>query len=304
MFNKISYSIILTSYKEPISIKKAIYQILSNPKDIIDKSEILLTSPDEDTIKAAIEAFSHSHFTNYKIVKDKLLGKPAALNLAQKEAKGEILILTDGDMYIDKSAIGFIISHFKDTTIGGVSGRPLSTDSKLNMFGFFSHLFCEAAHQKRLTKDFIPMSGYLYAIRNLNKLFPIPEELRAEDGYISHKLIELNYKIVYEPNAKAYVSFPKNTKDWLIQKVRSLGGNYQLNKYIRHNLNSPSTRSISQDLKEIILPFRIASTPKEYLYLFYLYPLRLTLWIIIIYKYLSNTFSKGAWERPESSKSN
>ena len=94
-------SIIITAYKEPKTISKAINSILSNK--INEKYEILIVAPDKETLDIA------KRFENVRILKDKGEGKPSALNLAVSKSKGDILILTDGDVYVSNDSLNFLI---------------------------------------------------------------------------------------------------------------------------------------------------------------------------------------------------
>ena len=308
-------TVIITSFKEPKTIGKAISQVLNHNKGLKKYLDLIVVSPDEATIKAAKKELSRYKEYSTQILKDPANGKPAALNLAVSKANSEILIFTDGDMYVDKNAIAKILAYFKDPKVAGVSGHPISLDSKNTMFGYYSHLFCEAAHQKRLSAGFVSMSGYLYAIRNTKGLFPIPNKMRAEDAYITKQIADLGYKIGYSPESYAYVHFPRNIGDWISQKLRSLGGNVQISEYdvpipnknsktelTSKETKAPQHRSMLQDLKMSVFPFAYARNAKEYLYSILLYPLRLYLWILIYIQHLTNSYSKGSWKRIESSK--
>lgn len=289
-------SIILTSYDEYRTITKAISQIAkTNTKDF----ELIVVSPDKKTqIAAKSEILKHRNLKHYKVVEDSGTGKPNAINTAMNVAKGGIIILTDGDMYISDDAIDILISDLKDNLTGGVSGHPVSLDNRATFWGFSSHLFCHGAHIMRTLsqqKKQIPMSGYLYAIKmtdNISKIFPLPADVRAEDAYISKQISDLGYKISYSSNAIAYVKFPKNLHDWLKQKKRSLGGNVQIK----------NQRSIFEDLQNVIITIKFAKSPKEYLYLIGIYLLRLYLWIIIYVQDFKKSYSNGRWEKITSSK--
>ena len=302
------FSIIITSYKEPESIKKAIATIVEANLGFLDKAEVIAVAPDNETQQAAQEAFNAFDLpqTSFKVLKDNGRGKPAALNLAVKQANGEILFLTDGDMYISDNAILEILPLFNNDEVGGVSGHPVSLDARSTMFGYFSHLFCEAANLQRLENPLhTPMSGYLYAIRNIPELFPLPEEIRAEDAFLSKKITSLGYKTAYAPYALAYVHFPKNLTDWINQKKRSLGGNIQLKKFtanLAQNSRMVANRSIWQDLSMFTFAFKFATTPQEFLYSLMLFPLRLYLWVIIYKSHILNQYKSGMWKRIESSK--
>lgn len=295
------FTVILTSFKESETIKTAIEKIVRPNLILKEDMQLIVVAPDEETLNSAKNKLKEfPDFKNHLVLKDKGEGKPSAINLAIENANSEILILTDGDMYISENAIADILPHFENPKVAGVSGHPISEDSRETQFGYYSHLFCEAAHQKRLSSEFIPMSGYLYGIRKIHGLFPLPKEIRAEDAYISNKIKEAGFEIKYEPNAIAHVHFPKNLGDWLKQKKRSLGGNVQTSKFNAQTPQKP--RTIGQDLKNALFPVKFASNPQEFIYSLMLYPLRLYLWIIIYIQHFSGNYSKGQWERIESSK--
>lgn len=293
-------SIILTSFDEYKTISKAISQISRNKaRDM----ELIVVSPDEKTRhEAKNEILKHHNLKAYKIIEDSGNGKPNAINKGIKAANGDIIVFTDGDMYISDGAIDILIAEFKDENVAGVSGHPVSLEDRNTFWGFSSHLFCYGAHimrarpsRARPESSSAPMSGYLYAIKmvdKVKKVFPLPTDIRAEDAYITKKINELGYKIAYASEALAYVKFPKNLKDWIKQKKRSLGGNVQIK----------NQRSIFEDLQNALIPIKFANTPKEYLYLFGIYALRLYLWVIIYIQDFKKSYSSGRWEKIKSSK--
>jgi len=311
--------VVITSFNEPGTIGKAIEQIIYPNKDLWSSLQLVVIAPDEPTLNKAEEVCQKYNFEKFILVRDPGQGKPVALNLAVETVtkngvitrRDDLLILTDGDVYLEDDAIKNLLNNFRhDGRTGGVGGHPVSVDSQQNMFGYFSHLFCEAAHVRR-TASFaittVSMSGYLYAIRGdlLGQIFPIPAQTRAEDAYISQKVLSLGYKIAYAPNALVYVKFPKNLSDWYKQKTRSLGGNIQLSNPSLHSLPlhpSSPRRSIIQDLQMAFFPLLFAKSPKELFWSLLLYPLRLFLWIRIYYNHALKRYKSGAWERIESSK--
>jgi len=311
--------VVITSFNEPITIGKAIEQIICPNRELWPSLQLVVVAPDESTLNKAEEVCQKCNFKNVTFIKDHEQGKPVALDLAVDTItrgtvgiqQDDLLILTDGDVYLGDDAIKNLLNNFRhDGMTGGVGGHPVSVDSRGSMFGYFSHLFCEAAHVRR-TASFammtVSMSGYLYAIRGdlLGQIFPIPAQIRAEDAYISQKTFSLGYKIAYAPNALVYVKFPKNLSDWYKQKTRSLGGNVQLSDPSLHS--SPlhplsPRRSIIQDLQMAFFPLTFAKSPKELFWSLLLYPLRFLLWIRIYYNHALKRYKSGAWERIDSSK--
>ena len=213
-------SVIITTYKEYKTLSRAIQVILhsiQNLKFDIQGFEILIIGPDKKT-QEIVEKFSKIH-QQVKYLKDKGVGKPAALNLALRAAKGQILVLTDGDVWIDQKSIHEILQPFKNRKVGAVTGRPISINSRKTLFGYWSHFLTQAAHQMRLKKQNFPCSGYLYGFRNVIK--QIPENVFSEDGVITQMIRDSGFNLVYVPEAKVYVKYPDNFNDWIKQKVRS-----------------------------------------------------------------------------------
>ena len=291
-------SILITAYKEPNTIGKAIEAFQNQTTK--EKYEILVIAPDKETLDVI------KKYKGVKVFKDENKGKPTALNILFKKAKGEILILSDGDVYVSENTIEEIIKPFQNPTIGAVTGRPISLNTKNNMLGYWSHLLTDnGAHLTRLQrvkkKQFILCSGYLFAMRNLIK--EIPENALSDDAIMSHMINKKGYRISYAPRAKVYVKFPTTFKDWMIQKKRSAGGYRQINRMFK---NPTRMRSFSQEIlhgwyKPLIYPKNI----KEMIWSLTLYPTRLYLWYNIYKtvktKVKQEDFQK-IWQRVETTK--
>jgi len=288
-------SIIITTREEPKTIGKAIESILkNNPKNF----EILIVAPDDETLEAT-RAFKKRK--NIKIFRDKGKGKSAALNFVVSKAKGNILVLTDGDVYIGENSLTSLLRPFKDKKIGAVAGNPISINSKKTMLGFWAYLLTKIADKRRLRANILKKrffcSGYLFAIRK--KLFPkLPENLLSEDGFISHSVYRKKYKISYIPEAKVYVKYPTNFEDWIKQKKRSIGGYNQIKKLIGIEI-----RSFKQESLGGLELFKLTSNFKELIWLLILFSARIYLWFVI-YRDINirKKSHREVWLRVESTK--
>ncbi len=290
-------SIILTAYKEPKTIQKAIRSFLDNK--IKESYEILVLAPDKETLDEAKKIKNKK----LKIIQDQGRGKPAALNLAFKKAKGNILILSDGDVYIDEHSLKQMIEMFKDKRVGAVTGRPISLNPRNNMLGFWSHLLTDIADKvrKKMVKEkkVIVCSGYLYAIRS-GIIDKIPEESLADDAVISHMIHERGYKTLYSPSSLVYVKYPTNFNDWIKQKKRSAGGYNQLKYFIEEK---ERMRSFSKESSGIFDVLAYPKTLKEFFYTSALIFSRLYLWALIFIDInLRQKKFEKIWVRVESTK--
>src|SRR5690554_3720495 len=100
-------SVLITSWKEPNTIAKAIRCIADSKYSGIPKDfQVIQVSPDKETLDAGLKEAKKLRLGNkFLQIKDPLKGKPFALNMAFKQVKGEICILTDGDVFFAKNAV-------------------------------------------------------------------------------------------------------------------------------------------------------------------------------------------------------
>jgi len=290
---------IITAFNESSTIEKAIYSMkLSCMKAQVDY-EILVLAPDAETLAAA----RNCSVKNVKVIKDPGKGKPTALNIAFKEAKGDLYVLSDGDVFVNQYAIRELIHNIsKKKYIGIVSGRPISMSPRDTKYGFWSHLLTDMADKtrKKANGNFV-CSGYLYALRP-GIVDSIPTDCLSDDAYISYKVIENGYYLDYAPSAQVFVKYPDNFKDWMNQKKRSTGGYTQLKE--EYNMEPiKEMRSFKQEAKGLLSVVSYGKSIKELWWIKLLIFARIWLWLNIFWerKIMKKGFNK-TWVRIDSTK--
>lgn len=309
--NNIKLSILITSASESNTINKAIGAILNDCLTFlnVNEFELILVIPDDLTINTAKEYINnnYSNSINYKIIKDEYKGKPNALNIGINSSKGKYILLTDGDVYIEKESIKELLNSIEnDNKIGGITGRPKSIDSKDKYWGYIGNLLADAAHYKRektmnLKGEFFVLSGYLSII--INTKINIPIDCVVDDAYISYHLFNKGYKLKYNDKAVVRVKYANNFRDWINQKLRSVGGYMQLWEYNIVN-NKTKVRSLFKELEFIIFPIKYSNNIKEFIWSISLYFLRSYLWLKIFWyrNIQKRKFNNKTWVRIESTK--
>lgn len=289
-------SVVIASYKEPRTIGKAI-KVLA--PQLTKEDEIIVTAPDEATRKAARAALTKE--VPLVILVDKGKGKPAALNRAIQKAKNPLLLLTDGDVFVSANAVALLKRHLANARVGIVTGRVIAANAKKTMLGFWAYALSESFHELRLKKqkkEGIIATGYLYLIRK-NLFSFIPEDTLADDAYISYRVLEKGYSIVYEPRAEVYVKYPTTLPDWLRQKKRTAGRVYQLAK--RYHLSK--LHSFTQEVSAGAIILKKITSLEEVFWLMGLFVFKLYVWARVFFDYRlwKRTFS-NVWQRVESTK--
>jgi cellulose synthase/poly-beta-1,6-N-acetylglucosamine synthase-like glycosyltransferase len=291
-------SVIITSYREAATIGRALDAFLAQ---LPTEAEILVVCPDPETT-AVVNEYSRRHVV-VRHIADPGQGKPMALNCGLAAARGEIAVLSDGDVVIGEDALRSLLAPFADAAVGATTGRPVSASPRATMLGYWSHLLTDSAHRVRLKRDragqFLLCSGYLFGFRRA-LIGDIPIDALAEDAVISHEIAGAGCGIRYAPKAQVYVRYPTTYRDWLRQKVRSAGGYAQ--DYIR---NSPY--SMRSARLEVIDGTRLAlaypRNLRELAWTLLLFAARMHLWLLVFWNVrVRHRPLKALWQRVETTK--
>mgnify|MGYP006289230447 CR=1 FL=1 len=292
---------LITAFKEPETIGKSIEAAINQETKY--NYEIIVSAPDKETLEIA-EKYAKKH-KNVKTFKDPGKGKSFALNMIFEKIKTDILILSDGDVWVNDVAIESIANLFLDPEIGCLTGRPVPVENRKTKFGYWANLLFEGAHRmrKRAFRDnkFLECSGYLFAFRK-NKIKKIPLDV-AEDTVIPYFFWEKGYTIGYAEKSEVYVKNVDNLRDWIKQKVRTSKAHETLEKYV-DTRTTKRAKTFKNEAKEgfnIILDY--PKSIKEVLWTMQLMLARFYMWLIVFYdtKFRKKHYG-DAWERVESTK--
>jgi cellulose synthase/poly-beta-1,6-N-acetylglucosamine synthase-like glycosyltransferase len=291
-------SVLITAFREAATVGRAIDSFLLQ---LAAGAEILVICPDPATT-AIVDDYA-ARYPAVRHVADPQRGKPAALNVGLKAARGDIVVLSDGDVVVAEDALATLLPPFDDPQVGAVSGHPLSASPRETLLGYWSHLLTEGVHQMRLARDragqFLACSGYLFAFRRA-LVERVPEDALAEDAVISHIVARQGYRIRYAPQARVTVKYPTTYRDWLRQKVRSAGGYAQ--DYVRR-----SPLRMRSAWLEILdgtrLALRYPRNLREFLWTLLLFAARLHLWLLVFVNVrLLRRPLAALWQRVETTK--
>ncbi|RLG16058.1 hypothetical protein DRN69_01835 [Candidatus Pacearchaeota archaeon] len=293
-------SIVITAFKEPKTIGKAIESFIN--QEIKEEYELIISAPDEATQNVVKKYVKRNK--KIKLFRDPGKGKSYALNLLLPKVKGEITILSDGDVYVSNNSVNEILKEFTNSKIGCVTGRPVPIENRETRYGYWANFLFDSAHRlrKRLKEkgEFLECSGYLWALRKkVIENFPLDV---AEDAIIPYFFWERGYKIGYAENAFVYVKNVDNWREWINQKVRTSRAHETLDKYVDIK-KTPRTKTFLNEVKGIFFLFSYARTIKELFWSLELFFSRIYMWIIVFLDvYVKKKYHKDKWERIESTK--
>jgi cellulose synthase/poly-beta-1,6-N-acetylglucosamine synthase-like glycosyltransferase len=293
MKNKIT--LIITAYKE----EKTIGAVIESAIKALPEDQIMVIAPDDGTLNVAKSYINkHPHVT---VLKDDNKGKPAALNLAIKKAKGDIIMFTDGDVVLSADSIKALANSLKPHTIA--TGKPTIVGDQQNMLNWWGKTLFDIVNnirRKAFNKDqpFL-ISGYLWGINYTDfKKIHLDENLVTEDEYLTYFAIQQKLKFVYVETAEVGIKYPQYVSDWLKQKVRTLGGSYQIKNALK-----VKTRSLLQETSDgFKVIFSYPKNLKQWWWLGLLLFFRVYAWVKAYILIVVLKKGKAVWERVESTK--
>ncbi len=214
-------SVLIPCYNRADTIEKCVRAVkaMSYPR----KFEVIVV--DDDSTDRSYEILKK--VPGIRVLRQKKnKGKAAALNMALKVAKGEIVACIDADTYPTKEALERMAALFSDEMVGAVTalikpsrlGRLLQKAQEIEyMIGFgFSQSAMSSINCIIVTPG--PMAVYNRKV--LLKLGGYDEHNLTEDMEIALRIRKNGYKIVACPSAKVFTETPDNWRDWLRQRQR------------------------------------------------------------------------------------
>lgn len=170
-------------------------------------------------------------------------GKPTAINLAAKEATGEIVALYDADTVVEPDILEKIVPHFHDVNTMAVQGELESLNPDESTITRLSVLNDFIVNLQQLGRDrlnlFVPLLGTNQYVRHgiLKEVGYWDPDALSEDTEISVKLARKGYKVKYVP-VKAQVEAPARLRIFVRQRMKWLRGYTQAAKkhagFVRH----------------------------------------------------------------------
>ena len=175
------------------------------------------------------------------------VGKANALNRAMEDATGDIIIFSDGDSNMDKSAISSIIKCFHNNPdVHMVTGNVLiNRPEKMNLLTYCQmieyHLEQEIArHLQSLGGKVLVCPGPITAAkREVCETVKYSDDTIVEDADFTVSVLRQSMKVVRDPYAKVFTNAPQSWHIWIKQRKRWWYGNLQVwrmhKKWTRRN---------------------------------------------------------------------
>jgi biofilm PGA synthesis N-glycosyltransferase PgaC len=163
---------------------------------------------------------------------EKRRGKSAVLNAVVPTLRGEIVLFADARQQFDCDALRAIVSNFADPCVGAVSGElMLRATAGTTAAGYGTAFYWRyekfVRSMESRADSTICATGAVYAIRR-EAFEPIPDDTILDDILIPLRIVRRGYRVLFEPEARAYDSVAPSARYELTRKMRTNAGLFQL----------------------------------------------------------------------------
>jgi cellulose synthase/poly-beta-1,6-N-acetylglucosamine synthase-like glycosyltransferase len=200
----------------------------------------------DGTEKVVTEAIRNLNHCSGRLFSISNSGKGFALVYGIEKTKGEIIFRTDADSIIDENALTPMMRHFKDPTVGSVSGWIFPIQDKGLWIRVQNVLDANYMYTKRaqdVLDSIITQPGASTSFRRdaLIKVGGWRDNIFGEDGEITNRISRYGYRGEFEPSATVYSEHPSTLTGLLQQRARwgvafyhSRGTNLRLVRELRN----------------------------------------------------------------------
>ncbi|NUR26631.1 MAG: glycosyltransferase [Catenulispora sp.] len=168
-----------------------------------------------------------------RLIRQANAGKPVALNTGIAHARGDILVLLDGDTVFEPETIAWLVQPFADPDVGAVSGNA-KVGNRKGVLGRWQHIeYVVGFNLDRRMYDLAgcmpTVPGAIGAFRRdaLTRVGGVSTDTLAEDTDLTMAVIRDGWRVVYEERAIAWTEAPASLRQLWRQRYRWCYGTLQ-----------------------------------------------------------------------------
>jgi len=157
-------------------------------------------------------------------------GKVHQLNRMAREARGDVLVMTDARQEFARDALRELTANFSDPSVGCVSGELIFRERESGAAKGVGLYWCYEKfirRQESAVHSMLGATGAIYAIRKELYRQP-PEDTVLDDMYIPFQVILQGYRAVFDEAPQAFDDAAVSADEEYRRKARTLYGNYQI----------------------------------------------------------------------------
>jgi len=225
-----SVTVLIPAHNEESVIVQTIASVLLS--DLKDLHIIVVNDGSSDRTGELLET-NFSHEPRVRIIHQVNRGKAAALNVAMSLADTEIVVTIDADTEIEADAIGKLVRHFSDSTVGAVAGNVKVGNRSRWLTRWQALEYITSQNMEKRAFDLLNcitvVPGALGAWRKkaIEAAGGITADTVAEDADLTIAIRRLGWRVSYDEEAIAWTEAPETAGQLIRQRFRWTFGTLQ-----------------------------------------------------------------------------
>jgi len=221
-------SVVVPAYNEAANIAATVRSLARS-----DYPRVEVIVVDDGSTDGTAEIVRRLRLPNVFVISQPNAGKPAALNRGIAMARGDFLVLVDGDTVLARDAVGRLVQPFVDPTVGAVSGNT-KVANRRGLLGRWQHIeyvigFNLDRRMFEVGECMPTVPGAIGAFRReaIADVGGVPAGTLAEDTDLTMAVLRAGWRVVYEEAALAWTEAPANLRQLWRQRYRWCYGTMQ-----------------------------------------------------------------------------
>ena len=221
-------SVIVPAYNESANIADTVRSLVGSD---YPKLEVIVV--DDGSTDGTADLVESLGLPGVRVVRQANAGKPTALNTGVRHARGDLLVLVDGDTVFEPDAVGHVVQPFADPRVGAVSGNT-KVANRRGLLGRWQHLeYVIGFNLDRRMFDVLEcmptVPGAIGAFRRevLEQVGGVSSATLAEDTDLTMAVLQAGWRVVYAEHAVAWTEAPSSLRQLWRQRYRWCYGTMQ-----------------------------------------------------------------------------
>jgi cellulose synthase/poly-beta-1,6-N-acetylglucosamine synthase-like glycosyltransferase len=223
-----SVTIVVPAFNEAAGIEAAVRSLARSEYPDVDVVVV-----DDGSTDGTAELVGALGMANVRVVSQPNQGKAAALNTGIAEARGELVVMVDGDTIFEPETLRFLVQPFVDPAVGAVAGNT-KVANRRGLLGRWQHIEYVMGFNldRRMYEELRCMPtvpGAVGAFRRcaLEQLGGVGTDTLAEDTDLTMAIGRAGWHVVYEQRARAWTEAPTTWRMLWKQRYRWSYGTMQ-----------------------------------------------------------------------------
>jgi glycosyltransferase involved in cell wall biosynthesis len=242
----------IPSFNEEKNILNLLQSVIEQKSEHFQISEIIISDDSSDDTTRLIEQFAtdNSQAAVRCLHHSSRMGVGNAWNEIFHNAKGEVIVMYDGDVIPHKDSIHEMLSALDGRVVLSISNsKPTRSVSIAGRAAVYVSSWLRSVRNKRLSQ-YTAIGRGLSIRANIAKQIAIPSDIIAVDLYLECKVLEFNLDVAYNDRSIVYFCPPGTIADFNSQVLRSLIGHKQIRHCIeKFNIRLPLEVALRQTLR-------------------------------------------------------